>query len=79
MGRREQEQHELRALQAMPDAPAYQVAYLWGQYYEAISDYSKAQAAVERALRVSRERADWVSEANSLAQLGLIARRQGDY
>jgi tetratricopeptide (TPR) repeat protein len=79
LGRREEEHATLRALEAMPDAPVYEVAHLWGQYYEAVGDYAQAQAAVERALAASRERADRVSEANSLTQLGLIARRQADY
>lgn len=79
LGRRQEEQAALHALEAMPDAPAYEVAHLWGQYYEAVGDYAQAQVAVERALAASQERADRVSEANSLAQLGLIARRQGDY
>jgi tetratricopeptide (TPR) repeat protein/class 3 adenylate cyclase len=79
LGRRQEEQAALRDLEAMPDAPTYEVAHLWGQYYEVVGDYAQAQVAVECALAASRERADRVSEANSLAQLGLIARRQGDY
>ena len=79
LGRREQEHDALRALEAMPDTSAYEVAYLWGQYHEAMSDYAQAQAAIEQALAVSRERTDRVDKANCLAQLGLIARRQGDY
>lgn len=57
----------------------FAAAYLWGQYYEATGSFSEAQAAVERALRASREMADPVKEARCLAQLGLIARRRGDY
>jgi predicted ATPase/class 3 adenylate cyclase len=79
LGRREEEETALRALEAIPDAPAFEVAYLWGQYHEAMSDYAQAQAAVERALAASREWADRINEVNCLAQLGLIARRQGDY
>jgi adenylate cyclase len=79
LGRREEEQVALRALEAMPDAPTYEVAHLWGQYYEAVGDYAQAQAAVERALAASREQGDRVNEANSQAQLGRIARRQANY
>ncbi|MBI4771240.1 MAG: tetratricopeptide repeat protein, partial [Chloroflexi bacterium] len=77
LGRRGDEQAALRALEAMPDAPAYDVAYLWAQYYEAVSDYAQAQTAAERALAAARDQFDQVSEANSLTQLGQIARRQG--
>jgi len=79
LGRRQEEQDALNVLEASPDAPVYEVAYHWGQYYESIGDYTQAQAAAQRALAVSQERADRVRQANCLAQLGLIARRQGDY
>jgi adenylate cyclase len=79
LGRREEELAALCALEASPDAPAYEVAYLWGQYYEAVGDYAQAQVAVEHALTIGREQAHSLNEANCLAQLGLIARRQGDY
>jgi adenylate cyclase len=79
LGRREEECATLQALETRPDASAYEIAHLWGQYYEAVSDYIQAQAAVERALAISRAQANRVSEANSLTYLGLIARRQGEY
>ncbi len=79
LGRREEERAALQALEALPDAPAYERAHLWGRYYEAVSDYAQAQAQVERALALARAQADHLSEANCLGQLGLIARRQGDY
>ena len=79
LARREEELVALQSLEASPGAPPYEVAYQWAQYYEAVGDYVQAQAAAERALSASQERADRVSEANSLAYLGLIARRQGDY
>ncbi|MBN1887766.1 MAG: tetratricopeptide repeat protein, partial [Thermoflexales bacterium] len=79
LGRRVEELAALQALEVLPDAPAGTVAELWGAYYEAVGDYPQAQAAVERALSASREQANRVGEASSLAQLGLIARRQGDY
>jgi tetratricopeptide (TPR) repeat protein len=82
LGQREEERAGLVEMEAMPELSTRQigeVAYLWGQYHEAVSDYEQAQAAVERALAASRERADRVSEINSLVYLGLIARRQADF
>lgn len=79
LGWREQEQAALRVLETMPNAPAFDVAFLWGRYFEATSDYVQAQAAIERALALSREQANRVNQADCLALLGLIARRQGDY
>jgi adenylate cyclase len=79
LGRREEERAALHALENVPDAPAFTVAYLWGQCYEALGDYPAAQAAVERAQAAGRRQGDRVGEVRCLAQLGLIARRQGDY
>ncbi len=79
LGRREEELAALERLQAIPDAPPFEVAYLWGQYYEAIADYPQAQAAIERALTAARSDRNTLGEIRSLGQLGLIARRQGDY
>lgn len=79
MGRRDEENAALKALEAAPEVPAGRVAYLWGQYHEAIGDYAQAQRAIEGSLEASRRQGDPVDEAQCLAQLGLIARRQGDY
>ncbi len=79
LGRREEEQAALQALEAMPEAPPYEVASLWGQYREAVSDYDDARTAVERALELARQGTSRLNEAHCLAQLGLIARRHGDY
>lgn len=79
LGQREEEKATLRLLREMSEAPLFDVAYLEGQYYEAIGDYTRAQAAIKQALEAARTRKDTASEARSLAQLGLIARRQGDY
>lgn len=73
LGRREDEHNALRALEADAAAPAFEAAYLWGQYHEAVGDYAAAQAAIERALAAG------LSPARGLPQLGLIARRQGHY
>ncbi len=79
LGRREEERASLEQLEANPAAPVFEVASLWGRYYEAIANYPDAQAAVERALAASREKGPVVNEARALAQLGLIARQPGDY
>jgi predicted ATPase/class 3 adenylate cyclase len=79
LGRREEEEGALGTLETLPNAPAYDIGYLWGQYFETIGEYARAQEAIERALHASQESKDRLGEANSLAQLGLIARRQGDY
>lgn len=79
LGRREEQQVALQALEAAPDAPIFVVAYLRGQYYEAIGDYTLAEQAIERALADCQERNDLTGEAQCLYQLGVINRRQGDY
>jgi len=81
-GRRDDERATLEVLEASSatsQAPLPDVAYLWAEYYEAVGDYAQAQAAAERALAAARGRADVAGEGACLAQLGLIARRQGDY
>jgi predicted ATPase/class 3 adenylate cyclase len=79
LGRREEEQASLEQLETNPAAPVFEVACLWGRYYEATANYPDAQAAIERALAASREKGAVVNEARALAQLGLIARQPGDY
>jgi tetratricopeptide (TPR) repeat protein len=66
-------------LAATPGAAAFEVAYLLGQYYEAMSDYLQAQAAMNWALESSREDGDLLNEMRSLTQFGMIAYRQGEY
>ncbi|MBI1879858.1 MAG: tetratricopeptide repeat protein [Chloroflexi bacterium] len=79
LGQREVEENSLQALAANPAAPTFDVTYLWGQYHEVIGNYAEAQAAVEKALTTSRELDDLTAEVRCLAQLGMIAYRQGDY
>jgi tetratricopeptide (TPR) repeat protein len=81
-GRRDDERAALEMLEASSaasEAPLPDVAYLWAEYHEAVGEYAQAQAAAERALAAARGRADAAGEAACLAQLGLIARRQGEY
>ncbi len=79
LGQRDQEQAALNALEKTAGAPVWTTAYLWGQYYEAISEYDQAQAAGERALAACRESGNSEGEFRCLTQLGLIAFRHGDY
>jgi tetratricopeptide (TPR) repeat protein len=79
LGQREEEQATLRLLEETPGAPTFDIAYLWGQYYEVVSDYSPAQAAIEQAIRACRNLGDTPGEVRCLSQLGLIARKQGEY
>jgi class 3 adenylate cyclase/tetratricopeptide (TPR) repeat protein len=79
LGRREDQRAALESLTTAPGAPGFEVAYLRGQYHEAVGEYAQAQAATERALSAARDRADVAAEAGCLARLGLIARRQGEY
>ncbi|RIK44620.1 MAG: hypothetical protein DCC55_01775 [Chloroflexi bacterium] len=79
LGRREEQREMLALLQAAPNAPAFDTALLWGEYYEAISEYEAAQQAVQQALDLARARRDTEGVARCLARLGLIAWSQGDY
>ncbi len=79
LGRREEELAALKGLAAHPQAPVEETAYLWGQYYETIGEFKKAQAAINRAAKACWERGDEIGQARCLAQAGLVARRQGDY
>ncbi len=79
LGRREEEEVSLQAFATNLEAPTFELGYLWGQYYEATGNYTKAQASIELALADSRDKRDLVGEAHCLSYLGLIARRQGHY
>jgi predicted ATPase/class 3 adenylate cyclase len=79
LGRREEEQAELMSLETISEAPIFEVAYLWGQYYEAVGEYSRAQAAIKQAMNICRDSGNVAGEARCLSHLGLIARRQGGY
>lgn len=79
LGRRAEQQTTLALLQVAPNAPAFDAALLWGEYYEAVSEYDEAEAALKSALTQARAVADQAGEARTLARLGMIAWRQGDY
>jgi adenylate cyclase len=79
LGRRAEQIKTLALLQAAPNAPAFEAALLWGEYYEAISEYERAQQALQQALDLARSHRDAEGEARCLARLGLIAWSQGNY
>jgi class 3 adenylate cyclase/tetratricopeptide (TPR) repeat protein len=76
---RQQQLETLERLASMPETPAFDLAFLRGQYFEAIADYPQAQNAIEEALVVAQVSLDGRAEMRCLSQLGLVARRQGDY
>jgi tetratricopeptide (TPR) repeat protein len=78
LGQRAEERAALEALHTQPDAPAFAVAYLWGEYYEAISQYMEAETAFQGALTNARAQASLLGEVRCLAQLGFIHWRRGD-
>jgi adenylate cyclase len=79
LGWRKDERAALSRLEGASDAPLFDVAYRWGRYHESVSAYVEAQDAVERAMGTCREEGDVASQARCLIQLGLIARRLGDF
>ncbi|RME66310.1 MAG: tetratricopeptide repeat protein [Caldilineae bacterium] len=79
LGRREEERAALEILSQEPDAPPFQVNFLWADYYEAVSDYPAAQAAAEQALAAAQAAGDRRAEARALLALAEIARRQGRF
>ncbi len=79
LGRRDEEEAALKRLAQLPGAPPFEVAYLWGQYDEAIGAYAQARSWIEQARDTCREAGDLIGRVRCLAQLGLIARRQGEY
>jgi tetratricopeptide (TPR) repeat protein len=79
LGRRQDERAALDLLKAAPNVPVFDGALLWGEYYEAISEYDEAKQAIEQALAVSQQIGDAEGEARCLARLGVIAWSRGDY
>jgi len=79
LGRREEEATTLQNLTQQTTAPQFVLALLWGEYYEAISDYAQAEDAVKRALELAKAESDQEGQARCLARLGMLAWRQGTY
>lgn len=79
LGRRDEEAATLQSLTQQSTTAPFDLALLWGEYYEAVSDYTQAEAAIKQALKFAKTANDQAGQARCLAQLGLIAWRQGDY
>ncbi|MCC6271131.1 MAG: tetratricopeptide repeat protein, partial [Microbacteriaceae bacterium] len=79
LGRREEEAATLRTLTQQATPEQFDLALLWGEYYEAVSDYAQAQSAVKQALGLAQSTTDQEGQARCLARLGMIAWRQGEY
>lgn len=79
LGQRDEERAHLEAVAQKRDAPAFAVAYLWGQYYQATSYFGEAEASMQRALTLARQAGDLVNEMRVLAQLGFIHWRRSNH
>lgn len=73
------EEEALNKLEAIRAAPAFDIAYLWGQYYESIGNYLDSEKRLKRALTIARDKYNRLDEANSLTLLGLVAYRRGHH
>lgn len=79
LGRREEEAATLQSLTQQTTPEQFDLALLWGEYYEAVSNYAQAEKTITGALAQAKAANDQAGQARSLARLGLIAWRQGDY
>jgi predicted ATPase/class 3 adenylate cyclase len=79
LGRREEEAATLQSLTQQATSSQFDLALLWGEYYEAISDYIQAEGSVNQALTLTKEKIDKEGQARCLARLGMLAWRQGNY
>lgn len=79
LGRREEEAATLQTLTHQTTTEQFALALLWGEYYEAMSDYAQAQVAIKQALALAESAIDQEGQARCLARLGMLAWRQGDY
>ncbi|MDX1522204.1 MAG: tetratricopeptide repeat protein [Anaerolineae bacterium] len=86
-GERDAQQQDLTALQRLVDtlaeeeATAHEIEVTLRQahYAEAVGDYPAATVAAQKAMAASKRQNDLLRQAESLNQLGLTARRQGDF
>lgn len=79
LGQRAEERAALERLSQETAAPAFPVAYRWGEYYAAISAYGEAAAAFHRALADARAHGSFLGEVRCLTQLGFSSWRRGNY
>ena len=79
LGRPDEELAALEHLENNPQTPRFEIGYLKGKYYEAMSEYDLARTALEEALLQSRAAENGEVEMNCLAYLGRISLRQGSF
>lgn len=79
LGRREEEATTLQTLTQQSTTQPFDLALLWGEYYEAVSNYTQTEIAIKRALDLAKASNDLEGQARCLARLGMLAWRQGDY
>ncbi|MFZ4657437.1 MAG: tetratricopeptide repeat protein [Caldilineaceae bacterium] len=79
LGRRAEEAATLQSLTQQAISSPFDLALLWGEYYEAVSDYPQAEEAVKQALVLAEIGSDQEGQARCLARLGMLAWRQGSY
>ena len=79
LGRREEEAATLQSLARQTTAPQFDLALLWGEYYEAVSNYVQTDQALKHALTLAQIDDDPEGQARCLARLGMTAWRQGTY
>ncbi len=79
LGRRDEEQAALTALEQQPEAATFELALFWAEYFEAISDYPQTEEQLHKALTLAEMDNNAEGVARCRARLGMVAWRQGDY
>lgn len=79
LGRREEEAATLQSLTQQAPSLSFDLALLWGEYYEAVSNYAQAESAIQQSLGLAQSANDQEGQARCLARLGMLAWRQGNY
>ncbi len=75
LGLREEEK---AALDQAPDAPEAEAVRLHFDLHFEIAEYANAATDAERLRELARSTGDWVAEADSLRQLGVVCRKRSD-
>lgn len=79
LGRREEEAATLQSLTQQATSSPFDLALLWGEYYEAVSNYAQAESAIQQSLGLAQSANAQEGQARCLARLGMLAWRQGNY
>lgn len=78
LGLREEEKQAIAALEQAPGASQVEAARLYFELHIDTAEYTAAAADAGRLRSLAHAAGDWVEEANSLRQLGLVQRKQGE-